>query len=255
MRPEPTFSLEGKVIVQVGASGLLGRALAGALARAAATLVLVSRDSAKLGALAAGKVSVETADITDEKSVLALRDRVLADHGGVDGVVFNAVTRSMKGFDDELANWDASMAVNATGLFSLVRTFGDAMAQRGSGSIVNIASHMGMVGVHPPLYEGLSGLPSPDYFFHKGGMINLTRYLAAYYGPKGVRANVVSPGGIFNPAKPPADEFLKRYGQMTALGRMADVAEIGGAVVFLLSDASTYITGANLPVDGGYSAK
>lgn len=96
---------------------------------------------------------------------------------------------------------------------------------------------------------------APDYFFHKGGMINLTRYLASHYGPNGVRVNVVSPGGIFNPEKPQSDAFLARYAKMTMLGRMAEAREIGGSVVFLLSDASTYITGANLPIDGGYTAK
>ncbi len=97
---------------------------------------------------------------------------------------------------------------------------------------------------------------SPDYFFHKGGMINLARHLASHYGAKGVRVNVVSPGGIFNPEKPQAPAFLERYGKMTMLGRMANADEVGGAVVFLLSDASfSCITGINLPVDGGYTAK
>jgi NAD(P)-dependent dehydrogenase (short-subunit alcohol dehydrogenase family) len=114
---------------------------------------------------------------------------------------------------------------------------------------------MGMVGVHPALYKDPAAFPSPDYFFHKGGMINLTRYLASYYGGQGVRANVVSPGGIFNPERPQPADFLERYAPRTMLGRMADAREIAGAVVFLLSDASSYITGVNLPVDGGYTAK
>lgn len=86
-------------------------------------------------------------------------------------------------------------------------------------------------------------------------MLNLTRYLASHYGTQGVRVNVVSPGGIINPERPQPTDFLERYSKMTMLGRMANAREISGAVVFLLSDASTYVTGANLPVDGGYSAK
>jgi NAD(P)-dependent dehydrogenase (short-subunit alcohol dehydrogenase family) len=86
-------------------------------------------------------------------------------------------------------------------------------------------------------------------------MINLTRYLASHYGAQGVRVNVVSPGGITNPERPLPPSFVERYGKMTMLGRAADAHEIGGAVVFLLSDASRYITGTNLPVDGGYTAK
>jgi len=109
--------------------------------------------------------------------------------------------------------------------------------------------------MNPWLYEGTAMGAPPDYFFHKGGMVNLTRYLASHYGAKGVRVNAVSPGGIFNPAKPQAPAFLERYGKMTMLGRMGEAREIAGAVVFLLSDASTYITGANLAVDGGYTAK
>ncbi|MCX6954449.1 MAG: SDR family oxidoreductase, partial [Verrucomicrobia bacterium] len=241
-----------------GGSGLLGRALVAALCGSGATLVVASRTPrviAPAGEQNAGTVEAEPVDIESEASLHQLRDRVLQKHGRVDGLVFNAVSRPMRGLGDDLAAWQASMATNATGFFATVRTFGDVMAARGSGSIVNIASHMGMVGMHPALYDGPAAYPSPDYFFHKGGMINLTRYLASAYGGRGVRVNVVSPGGIFNPERPQPDAFLQKYGAMTMLGRMARASEVGGAAVFLLSDASTYVTGANLPVDGGYSAK
>ena len=257
----PAFSLRGKVIIQFGGTGLLGRALVSAIGGAGATLVVASRNRGALEAVATAECArgcdthVEEVDLGAEVSIRALRDRVVARHGRIDGMVFNAVHRAMRGYGDDIATWKSSMDTNATGLFAAVRAIGDAMAERGSGSIVNIASHMGMVGLHPALYDSPAALPSPDYFFHKGGMINLTRYLASYYGARGVRANVVSPGGIFNPERPQAPAFLQRYGPMTMLGRMAHAPEIGGAVVFLLSDASTYITGVNLPVDGGYTAK
>lgn len=261
MPETPSFSLAGKVIVQFGGTGLLGRALVSALAGADAKLVVASRNRAALAALAdsesaAGRsLQADEVDIGSEASLGALRDRLLAQHGRVDGIVFNAVSRPMRAFGDDLAAWQSSMAVNATGFFAAIRVFGDAMAAAGSGSIVNIASMQGMIGPNFWLYEGTAMTAAPDYFFHKGGMINFTKYLAAHYGPHGVRANVVSPGGIYNPEKPQAPEFLERYGKMTLLGRMAEAREIGGAVVFLLSDASSYITGANLPVDGGYTAK
>jgi NAD(P)-dependent dehydrogenase (short-subunit alcohol dehydrogenase family) len=257
----PSFSLAGKVVVQFGGTGLLGRALVTSLASAGATLVVTSRNRDSLAELAAAEhaagrlVAVEQVEIGSEASLHALRDRILAQHGRVDGIVFNAVQRVMKGFAGPLEGWAASMATNATGYFATVRAFGDAMAAKGSGSIVNIGSHMGSVGMNPWLYEGTPTLPSPDYFFHKGGMVNLTRYLAVHYGASGVRVNVVAPGGIYNSEKPQADEFIKRYSQMTALGRLAKTSEVGGAVVFLLSDASTYVTGITLPVDGGYTAK
>ena len=247
--------------MQFGGSGLLGRALVAALADAGATLVVASRKPEVLAADAAaanqsGKhVYLETVDLLDESSIQSLVARVTNTHGPLHGMVYNAVTRTMSGMGDSLAKWEESMRVNATGFFAAVRACGDAMAHEGRGSIVNISSQMGTIGPNYFLYEGTSMTVAPDYFFHKGGMTNLTRFLAAHYGPKGVRVNVVSPGGIYNPAKPQAPEFLQRYAKMTMLGRMADAPEIGGAVVFLLSDASTYITGANLAVDGGYTAK
>lgn len=261
MREANPFSLTGKVIVQFGGTGLLGRALVSAIANAGATLVVASRDRDSVKLLAdeareaSGDVHAEEVDICSEDSLRGLRDRVLAAHSRVDGIVFNAVRRVMKGYDDSLANWEASMDTNATGFFSTVRTFGDAMATQGRGSIVNIASMMGTIGMNPWLYGDTKMTASPDYFFHKGGMINLTRYLASHYGTRGVRVNAVSPGGIYNPDNPQAPEFLERYAPMTMLGRMADAHEIGGATVFLLSDSAAYITGINLPVDGGYTAK
>ncbi len=255
------FSLAGKVVVQFGGTGLLGPALIAALGSAGATVVAASRSRTSLAPLIASEraggrtVHAEEVDIGSEPSLHALRDRVLAQHGRVDGVVYNAASRPMRSFDDDLAAWKDSMATNATGFFATIRTFGDVMAARGSGSLVNIASQMGSIGMNPWLYEGTAMGAPPDYFFHKGGMINLTRYLASHYGIKGVRVNSVSPGGIYNPAKPQAPAFLERYGKMTMLGRMGETREFGGAVVFLLSDASTYITGANLAVDGGYTAK
>jgi len=255
------ISLTGKVIIQFGGTGLLGRALVKSLASAGATLVVASRNRAALQTLAdtesaAGRtVLIEETDIGSEVSLTALRDRVLAKHGRVDGIVFNAVSRPMRTMNDDLKIWRESMETNGTGFFATCRVFGDAMAKQGGGSIVNIASIYGMVGSNLSLYEGTTMTVAPDYFFHKGGMINLTRYLASHYGAQKVRVNVVSPGGIYNPETPQAAEFIARYNRITMLGRMCDAAEVGGAVIFLLSDASSYITGANLPVDGGHTAK
>ncbi len=255
------FSLQGKVVLQVGGTGLLGRALASALTTAGGTLVVASRNRHSLVAFAdaecsAGRrFSIEETDIRSETSLSELRDRILGKYGGIDGVVFNAVSRPMLAMDDNIGLWRESMEVNSTGLFATMRIFGDAMAARRKGSIVNISSIYGMVGMNPWLYEGTAMTSPPDYYFHKGGMVNLTRYLASHYGPSGVRVNVISPGGIFDPGKPAPPEFVGRYGRMTMLGRMANAAEVGGAVVFLLSDASSYITGVNLPVDGGLTAK
>jgi NAD(P)-dependent dehydrogenase (short-subunit alcohol dehydrogenase family) len=256
-----SFSLKGKVIIQFGGTGLLGRALVKALASSGATLIVASRNRASLQSLAdrelaAGRtVLIEETDIGSEESLKALRDRVLAQHRRVDGIVFNAVSRSMASMADDLSAWKASMDTNATGFFATCRTFGDVMATQRSGSIVNIGSIYGTVGSNLSLYEGTNMGVAPDYFFNKGGMVNLTRFLGSHYGQHGVRVNVVSPGGIYNPDKPQAALFMERYNRLTMLGRMCEAREVGGAVVFLLSDASSYITGANLPVDGGHTAK
>lgn len=143
------------------------------------------------------------------------------------------------------------MKTNATGLFAITRAFGQVMAKQGSGTIVNIGSIQGMVGPDFSLYEGLNMNAIPDYFFHKGGMVNLTRYFAALYGPQGVRVNCVAPGGYYN-GQPPL--FVERYTKATYLKRMANDHDLGGPVIFLLSDAARYVTGVNLPVDGGYTA-
>lgn len=257
----PSFSLTGKVVLQSGGTGHLGRALVTALAASGATVVVASRDATRIAPQIAAErsagrtVHAESVDLTQESSLHALRDRVLAAHGRIDGFVFNAVSRPMRAMTDDLAAWRASMETNATGFFAGVRAIGDAMIPTGGGSIVNIASMQGVIGMNPWLYEGTTMTAPPDYFFHKGGMVNLTRYLASHYGPHRVRVNAVSPGGIFNPEKPAPAAFLERYAKVTMLGRMAEAHEIGGAVIFLLSDASTYVTGSNLLVDGGYTAK
>jgi NAD(P)-dependent dehydrogenase (short-subunit alcohol dehydrogenase family) len=125
------------------------------------------------------------------------------------------------------------------------------MAERGRGSVINIASMYGSVGADPTLYPGTGIKPPVVYPFLKGGMVNLTRTLAAHYGKHGVRVNSVSPGG-YNPGCPEA--FARRYVERCPLGRMMDHEDVQGSVVFLASDASRYVTGANLAVDGGWTA-
>lgn len=254
------FSLKGKTAVVTGGRGLYGRQIAIALALAGAKTYIASTSTDELEK-AAQEMREEGCDVTalyvdlgDEKSILALKDEVIKREGRVDILVNNAVTRPMKSWDDTAANFAESMKVNATGLFIITRAFGNAMAEAGSGSIINIGSIQGMVGADAALYEGL-GITGfiPDYFFHKGGAINFTRFAASYYGKNNVRCNCVCPGGIRSSRT--SDEFVKRYSDRTLLGRMAGPDDLMGIIIFLASDASLYITGANIPVDGGYTAK
>ena len=159
-----------------------------------------------------------------------------------------------KGYRDEAATFAKSMEVNATGLFLITRAFGDAMAERGMGSIVNVGSIHGMIGPDSTIYEGteMSGW-YPDYFFHKGGMINFTRFIASYYGGNHVRCNCISPGGFQTKAMPA--RFVEQYSRRTFLGRLANATDLKGVIVFLASEASAYITAVNIPVEGGYTAK
>jgi len=167
-------------------------------------------------------------------------------------LVNNAVLRPMRRYEDPTEAFRTSMEVNAVGVFHITRTFAEAMKERRRGSIINISSIQGMVGPDRTLYKGTKVSDLPDCFLHKAGLINPTRYFASKVGPYGIRVNCISPGGMFNYQDP---KFVERYNERTFLGRMADGEDIKGVVVFLASDASAYITGANIPVDGGYTAK
>lgn len=256
-----SFSLKGKVALVTGGAGKYGTQITRAMVQAGATTYIASRKMDQLKRLCDeingegndGRVIPAVYDQGDEGSILKLKDLIVKNEKKVDILVNNAVARTMSGWNDDLAKFEASMHINATGLFAITRAFGDVMAEAGSGSIINIGSIQGMVGPDGTLYEDLDfhGFV-PDYFFHKGGMINFTRFTANYYGPKNVRCNCLSPGGFF--ANQP-DLFVERYSNRTALGRMASDTDLMGAVVFLACDASKYITGVNIAVDGGYTAK
>lgn len=256
------FSLNNKIALITGGAGLYGKQLVAALAEAGATTIMASRNVDALQAVAAehneqGRdVHALPLDQGDEASVLALRDSVLERFGRVDVLVNNAVLRPMKKqYEDSAETFAESMRVNATGLFVITRAFGDAMARQNEngGSIINIGSIYGMVGPDPTNYRGtdMNGW-SPDYSFHKGAMISFTRFVASYYGDKNIRCNCISAGGFFNGQH---EQFVRQYSDHTFLGRMAGDDDLQGILVFLASDASSYITGANIPVDGGYTSK
>jgi len=256
-----TFRLTGRTAVATGGAGLYGRQIVSALAEAGASVYTASRDLDTLQEYTDGlcqfglDVHALRLDQSDPDSVAALLDSLVSRDGRVDVLVNNAVSRPMGtwGSESDTALFADSMKVNATGLYTMLPVFGDHMAENAGGSIINIGSIQGMVGPDMTLYEGLGWTtPPPDYFFHKGGMINLSRYAASQLGPKGVRVNTVSAGGFFDNQDP---VFVERYNARTMLGRMAGDTDLKATIVFLASDASSYITGANIVVDGGYTAK
>lgn len=260
MNAHDLFSLSGKVAVVTGGAGLFGRQIVEAVAEAGATVFMASRNLSRLNEEAATlraaglDVSSLQYDQSNESSIQELLDQVVHQAGRVHILINNAVLRTMEDWacERDAEKFALSMDVNATGLYSILRRFGEHMAGHGDGSIINIGSIQGMVGPDLSLYEGLDLGSPPDYFFHKGGMLNLTRYAAAKLGPRGVRVNTISPGGFFNDQDP---RFVSGYNQRTFLGRMANNTDLKGPVVFLASDASAYVTGTNLVVDGGYTAK
>ncbi len=149
--------------------------------------------------------------------------------------------------------WNKTLAVNLTGVFLCSQEFGKVMAKRKKGVIINIASHYGLIGADQRIY-GKSGLNlSASYAASKAGIVNLTRYLASYWRKKNIRVNTLTPGGVLN-RKHHSREFVKKYSERTILNRMANENEYNGAILFLISDASSYMTGGNLVIDGGWTA-
>jgi len=254
-----TFSLKGKVALVTGGAGSYGRQSVQALAEAGARTYIASRNLAALEDLAeehralGHDVRALRMDQADEPSIFSVRDTIVKESGKLDVLVNNAVARPAKnGYFDDAAAINESLRVNGTGLILVTRALGEVMAD--GGSIINIGSMMGLVGVEPGNYRGtdMNGW-YPDYFFHKGGMVNLTRFLASYYGSRGIRCNCVHPGGLRSPSHP--DAFVKNYSERTCLGRLANDTDMMGIIVFLAAAASVYVTGTNIPVDGGYTAK
>ena len=195
-------------------------------------------------------------DQTEEESIRALLETILKKHGRIDILVNNSVLRTPRSGYDSLSDClNHSFVANGTGIILMCHIFGDQMAEQGGGSIINIGSYMGMLGRNDTLYEGAPQMASTgpsSYFFYKGGMHNYTKFVASQYGPKNVRCNCLSLGGLFNNQPEP---FVEQYNKATFLGRMAGGDDIKGAIVYLASDASKYVTGTVLPIDGGYSAK
>jgi glutamate-1-semialdehyde aminotransferase/NAD(P)-dependent dehydrogenase (short-subunit alcohol dehydrogenase family) len=270
--PAP-FSLADRVAVVTGAAGLLGRQHAAALAEAGAAVVLVDLDqpgldeaAAALGDSARGGALAVATDVTNPEGLEHLRQQVLQRFGRVDVLVNNAAINDkveasgpqrVEGRVESysLAQWRRVLDVNVTGVFLPSKVLGEEMARRGGGSIINIASTYALVGPDQSLYVRPDGtrpfVKSPAYPASKGAVLALTRFLAAYWGRQSVRVNALVPGGVENGQE---QYFVDRYGARTPLGRMAAPDEYRGAIVFLASDASRYMTGSTLVVDGGFTA-
>ena len=263
------FSLKGRVAVVTGALGLIGKNHCKALSEAGANVIVCDLNEIKCKEFAstlAEKSLGVGADITKKESILNLKDEIIRKFSEVDILVNNAALNDsfenpqaaaeQSMFENyPLELWQNSLNVNVTGMFLCSQIIGTMMAERGSGSIINIASTYGISAPDQSIYKNDKGeqtfYKSASYPVAKGAVIMFTKFLAAYWGEKGVRVNTLSPGGVENNQE---DFFVKNYSAKTPLGRMARPNDYKGALVFLASDASNYMTGANLVVDGGWTS-
>jgi NAD(P)-dependent dehydrogenase (short-subunit alcohol dehydrogenase family) len=264
------FDLAGRTAVVTGAAGILGRRFSAGLADFGARVACVDLDGEGAGQLAkeiAATHGVETTglacDVSRPESVGEMVERVERELGPIDVLHNNAATKTadIERFldpleDYDLETWREVMGVNLDGMFLVARAVGARMAGRGRGSIVQTASIYGHRAPDQRIYEGSEylGRPintPPVYSASKAGVIGLTRHLAAHWADKGVRVNALTPGGVESGQN---ETFKARYAARVPLGRMAEADEMVGALVFLASDASSYVTGQNIVVDGGLSA-
>lgn len=231
--------LRGKLAVVTGALGNLGPVWCEALAGAGMQVVRID---------VRGDDGSETADVTDAGALRAILDRV----GTPQVLVNNAGIDQPPSADADPADFLRVLDVNTRGVYVSTEVFGSAMAEAGSGSIVNIGSLYASIAPIPELYEHIPGFVKPPaYAASKAGVIALTRYFARLWGPRGVRVNALSPGGVRGEQDA---EFVRKYSARVPLHRMAEPGDLTGPLLFLASDAARYVTGHELRVDGGFTA-
>jgi len=261
IRPQELFALSGRVAAITGGGGKLGTVYARVLAGAGAKIALIDvrRESASQVAsdLSAAGADVEAfhCDIADAAAVEACFRAIGARFGGLDVLVNNAAGKSAHWFSDlealPLEDWNEILEINLTGAFICTKAAIPLLRSSGHGSIINIGSTYGIVSPDPRVYEGTRLQTPPVYMASKGGLIAMTRYVAVYHASDGIRCNAVSPGGVEAGQE---RLFIERYSARAPLGRMARAEEMAGAILYLASDASSYMTGHNLVVDGGWTA-
>jgi len=261
------FSLKNKTIILTGSAGILGTQYSHMLCESGANVVLLDIDTEKNEKLQENLVKKYNArclsfntDITKKSDVKHMTQEVVKKFKKIDGLVNNAafhpkvkggnIAKPFESFPMDL--WDNAISVNLTGMFLLCQEIGRIMLKQKNGVIVNISSIYGMKGADQRIY-GKSKLDSPaSYAATKGAILNLTRYLAAYWHGKNIRVNTLTIGGV-QVNSYMNKKFIKKYSEKTILGRMARSDEYNSALLFLLSDASSYMTGSNLVIDGGWT--
>src|SRR3989344_1772784 len=264
------FDLSERIAVITGGNGLLGTEYAETLLNAGAKVAILDignglNEPLKKLSTETGSVKFFQADVTDKESLTAAAGRI--EKGmGVPHILINCAAVDFDPGADASENrsfadysqksWNKVLEVNLTGTMLACQVFGEAMAVAGRGSIINLSSIYGLVAPDQRMYEYLkekTGTPFIKpiaYSATKAAIIGITKWLATYYAPRGVRVNALAPGGVFNGQD---EAFLKKYAERTPMGRMAEKHELNGALLFLASDASSYVTGETISVDGGWT--
>lgn len=255
------FNLKNKVAIVTGGAGLIGSKFCGGLAEFGAKVIIADKNKEKMDSLAEeirNKYSAEVlplvVDIIDGNSVEKGVKEVLNKFGKIDILVNSAYIRNKdygKKFEDSnFETWQENLDTNIMGNFIVTQIVSKQMMKQKNGNIVNMGSTYGIVAPDFKIYKGTEWSSSSEYPIIKGGIIQFTRYLAVYLAPYNIRVNCISPGGILDND---SEIFLKRYAEKCPLGRKADAQEIVGGLIYLVSDASSYMTGHNLVIDGGWT--
>lgn len=252
------FDLSGDVVVVTGGCGLLGEPICQALSDHGATVIVadVNREQGKNVAAKLQNGEFRAVNITNSKSVAAFCDEIIEDHSQIDGLVNTAYPRTDEygiPFESvDLEQWQANINLHLGGYYNITRAVALRMVESGGGSIVNFGSIYGIQAPDFGIYDGMEMTSPVEYSAIKAGILNLTRYLASYLGQDGVRVNAISPGGVHDGQ---TEQFVENYEENTPLDRMAEPEDIPGAVIYLLSETASYVTGHNLVVDGGWTIK
>jgi NAD(P)-dependent dehydrogenase (short-subunit alcohol dehydrogenase family) len=243
-------SLKDKIIIVTGGNGLLGKEIISKITIAGGFCINVD-----INHETSEDLSLIKCDITDIKSVNICIKLVIEKYNKIDGLVNNAYPRTSdwanKFEDIEFTSWQKNVDYQLNSYFYLTQQVSKFMVDQKSGSIINMASVYGIVGPDFTVYDGTEMTMPAAYAAIKGGLVNLTRYLASYLGPKNVRVNTISPGGIYDKQN---EIFVENYNKKVPMRRMGLPEDISPSIVFLLSDDSNYITGQNLAIDGGWTA-
>lgn len=264
----PIFDLKNQTVVLTGSAGRLGSRFAHVLSGAGANVVLIDIEKStnkkleqELIARYKTKPTAFSIDISKQNDVKQLIKKITSKYKKIDVLINNAhfiprthPKRDVSFEEYPLDLWDKTITINLRGLFLCCKEIGRVMVKQKKGVIINVSSIYGIVGADQRIY-GKSRLNSPAFYATtKGAMVNFSRYLAAYWHGKNIRVNTLTLGGVFDEKLHKDKNFVKNYSKKTILGRMASKEDYDGPLLFLASDASSYVTGTNLIVDGGWTA-